>query len=118
MLETPFNDGSDVVLCVVVNIRVLDLEIVGMGGSPVEGDLKSTVKLVEVCIPWARDCASYWRVEIASEFELDAEEIVIGRVDEIGWTWWPKDRFAVDSGWSRHACQPCSIIELSQETIT
>ena len=59
MLETPFNNGSDVLLRAVVNIRVLDLEVVGMGGSPVEGDLKSTVKLVEARIPWARDCASY-----------------------------------------------------------
>ena len=104
MLETPFNYGSDVLLRIVVDVRVLDLEVVGMGGSPVKGDLERTVKLVEVGIPWARDCANYGRFEVASELELDAEEIVVGRVDEIGWTWWPKDRFAVDSGWSRHAC--------------
>ena len=105
MLSPPLNHSKDVLLGVIVDIRVLDLEVIGMGGSPVEGDLKSTVKLVEICVRWARDCANYWRVGMASDFQLDAEEIVIGGLDEIGWTWWPEDRFAIESHRSGHACQ-------------
>jgi hypothetical protein len=52
--------------------RILDLEVIAMGGSPTEGDLESLVEVFECCIGGARERAVDGWVGNGVGAEMDA----------------------------------------------